>query len=59
VAVASAAGLTLLPFVVLGNRPGHEIEYPMAIVILGGLISSTFLSFVLLPIFYFKNTRLY
>ena len=54
---ASAAGLALLPLAVLGNRPGHEIEYPMAIVILGGLISSTFLSLVLLPIFYHKTAR--
>jgi CzcA family heavy metal efflux pump len=54
---ASAAGLALLPLVILGNRPGHEIEYPMAIVILGGLISSTFLSLVLLPIFYQRSTR--
>jgi Cu/Ag efflux pump CusA len=55
---ASAAGLALLPLVILGNRPGHEIEYPMAIVILGGLISSTFLSLVLLPIFYLKSARI-
>jgi Cu/Ag efflux pump CusA len=55
---ASAAGLALLPLVILGNRPGHEIEYPMAIVILGGLISSTFLSLVLLPIFYLTSRRI-
>jgi CzcA family heavy metal efflux pump len=54
---ASAAGLALLPLVVLGNRPGHEIEYPMAIVILGGLISSTFLSLVILPILYVRMAR--
>ena len=49
---ACTTGLALLPLVVLGNRPGHEIERPMAIVILGGLISSTFLSLVLLPALY-------
>ncbi len=38
--------------VVLGDRPGHEIEHPMAVVILGGLLSSTFLTLVLLPAFY-------
>ena len=32
-----ATGLALVPLVVLGDRPGHEIEHPMAIVILGGL----------------------
>ncbi len=34
------ASLTLLPLVVAGNMPGHEIEYPMAVVILGGLTTS-------------------
>ena len=49
---ACTTGLALLPLVVMGDRPGHEIERPMAIVILGGLISSTFLSLVLLPALY-------
>jgi len=49
---AFTTGLALLPLVILGHRPGHEIEYPMAIVILGGLVSSTFLSLVLLPVLY-------
>ena len=39
---ALATGLALVPLVVTGDIPGHEIEYPMAIVILGGLITSTF-----------------
>ena len=38
---ALATGLALVPLVALGNIPGHEIEYPMAIVILGGLVTST------------------
>lgn len=49
---ASSTALALLPLIVLGNLPGHEIEYPMAIVIVGGLVSSTFLTLVLLPILY-------
>jgi Cu/Ag efflux pump CusA len=49
---AFTTALALLPLVILGDRPGHEIEHPMAIVILGGLISSTFLSLVLLPVLY-------
>ena len=49
---ALTTALALLPLVVLGDRPGHEIEHPMAVVILGGLISSTFLSLVLLPVLY-------
>ena len=36
-----ATGLALVPLVVLGDRPGHEIEYPLAVVILGGLVTST------------------
>ena len=37
-----------LPLVLRGNLPGHEIEYPMAIVMIGGLVS-TFLTLFLLP----------
>lgn len=49
---AMTTGLALLPIVLLGDRPGHEIEHPMAVVIIGGLISSTFLSLILLPVLY-------
>jgi Cu/Ag efflux pump CusA len=49
---ASSAALGLLPLVLRGNLPGHEIEYPMAIVIIGGLVSSTFLTLGLLPVLY-------
>jgi Cu/Ag efflux pump CusA len=35
-----------------GTVPGHEIEYPMAIVIIGGLVSSTFLTLIVLPVLY-------
>ena len=34
---ALTAALALLPLVIAGNKPGHEIEYPMALVIVGGL----------------------
>jgi CzcA family heavy metal efflux pump len=54
---ALAAGLALVPLVVGGNRPGHEIEYPMAVVILGGLITSTALNLFLLPPIYLKFGR--
>ena len=46
---ALCAGLGLLPLVVGGNRPGHEIEYPMAVVILGGLVTSTILNLLFVP----------
>ena len=49
---ACTAGLALLPLVIGGIKPGHEIEYPMAIVILGGLITSTLLNLFLLPSLY-------
>ncbi|HEV3021098.1 MAG TPA: efflux RND transporter permease subunit [Pirellulales bacterium] len=54
---ALATGLALVPLVVAGNRPGHEIEYPMAVVILGGLITSTALNLFLLPPLYAKFGR--
>ncbi len=49
---ALCAALALLPIVVAGNLPGHEIEYPMAVVILGGLATSTALNLFLLPALY-------
>ena len=49
---ACTAALALLPLVISGNQPGHEIEYPMAVVILGGLVTSTFLNLFLLPSLY-------
>ncbi len=53
------AALALLPLALAGNRPGHEIEYPMALVILGGLFTSTLLNLFFLPAFYyaFGNVR--
>ena len=54
---AACAGLALLPLVVAGNAPGHEIEHPMAIVILGGLVSSTMLTLFLLPALYSRFGR--
>jgi CzcA family heavy metal efflux pump len=49
---ALATGLALLPLIISGNKPGHEIEYPLAIVIFGGLITSTILNLLLLPSLY-------
>jgi Cu/Ag efflux pump CusA len=49
-----ATALALIPLVISGNLPGHEIEYPMAIVILGGLITSTLLNLFVLPFLYLK-----
>ncbi|MBX3170454.1 MAG: efflux RND transporter permease subunit [Candidatus Eremiobacteraeota bacterium] len=49
---ALTAMLALVPIALGGNLPGYEIEYPMALVILGGMFSSTGLSLFLLPAFY-------
>lgn len=49
---ALTAMLALLPIVVRGNVPGQEIEHPMAVVIVGGLLTSTFLNLFLLPALY-------
>jgi CzcA family heavy metal efflux pump len=49
---ALATALALAPFVVLGDRPGQEIENPMAVVILGGLASSTLMNLFVLPALY-------
>jgi CzcA family heavy metal efflux pump len=49
---ALATALALLPLLIYGNRPGQEIEYPMAIVILGGLATATLLNLFVLPTLY-------
>jgi Cu/Ag efflux pump CusA len=46
---ALTAGIGLLPLVVAGKKPGLEILYPVATVILGGLVTSTFCEFLLHP----------
>jgi CzcA family heavy metal efflux pump len=51
---ASATGLALVPLAVAGSIPGHEIEHPMAIVILGGLITATLLNLFVLPSLYLR-----
>ncbi|WP_163586526.1 efflux RND transporter permease subunit, partial [Klebsiella michiganensis] len=51
------AALALLPLVVRGDAPGHEIEHPMALVILGGLVSSTALNLLLMPSLYGRFGR--
>jgi Cu/Ag efflux pump CusA len=49
---ALATGLALVPLAMAGNKPGHEIEHPMAVVILGGLVTSTVLNLFLMPALY-------
>ena len=54
---ASTTGLALLPLVWAGNVPGHEIELPMAVVILGGLLTSTLLNLLVIPLLYLRFYR--
>jgi Cu/Ag efflux pump CusA len=49
---ALSTALALLPLALAGDRPGHEIEHPMALVILGGLLSSTLLNLLVTPVAY-------
>jgi Cu/Ag efflux pump CusA len=51
---ALTTGLAVLPFVITGNIPGQEIVFPMGIVILGGLVTSTIASVFLLPALYLR-----
>jgi Cu/Ag efflux pump CusA len=51
---AGATGLALVPLAVAGSIAGHEIEHPMAIVILGGLLTSTLLNLFVLPSLYLR-----
>ncbi|HEU4694035.1 MAG TPA: efflux RND transporter permease subunit, partial [Vicinamibacterales bacterium] len=51
---AMAAGLALIPLAVAGGRSGSEIQTPMAIVILCGLMTSTLLNMVVVPTMYLR-----
>jgi Cu/Ag efflux pump CusA len=54
---ATTTGLALLPLVIRGDVPGHEIELPMAVVILGGLVTSTMLNLFIMPSLYLRFGR--
>jgi len=54
---ALATGLALLPIVIGGNKPGHEIEHPLAVVILGGLVTSTVLNLFMMPALYLRFAK--
>jgi Cu/Ag efflux pump CusA len=46
--------VAVLPLVVAGSIPGHEVEHPMAVVILGGMITSTLLNLFVVPSLYLR-----
>ena len=47
-------GLALVPLIVAGSIPGQEIEHPMAVVILGGLVASTLINLFVVPSLYLR-----
>ena len=51
------AALALMPIIITGNKPGQEIEHPMALVIVGGLITSALLNLLVIPAVYWKFGR--
>ena len=54
------AVLAVLGILVLaGNKPGHEIEFPMAVSSLGGLTTSTLLNLALMPALHGKFGRVH
>lgn len=55
VMTALTSALALVPIALRGGEPGNEIQSPMAIVILGGLVTSTLLNMYIVPVFYRKT----
>jgi Cu/Ag efflux pump CusA len=54
---AFATGLALVPIVIGGDAAGYEIEHPLAVVILGGLVTSTLMNLLIVPTLYLKYGR--
>ena len=54
---ALATALALVPIVLGGTRAGYEIEHPLAVVILGGLVTSTVLNLFIVPALYLSYGR--
>jgi Cu/Ag efflux pump CusA len=49
---AISSALALVPLVLQGGKSGNEIQSPMAVVILGGLLTSTLLNIYIVPVVY-------
>ncbi len=54
---ALVTGIGLIPLALGAGAPGKEIQQPMAIVILGGIVTSTLLNMVVIPALYLKYRR--
>jgi Cu/Ag efflux pump CusA len=51
---ALVTGVGLIPLALGAGEPGREIQQPMAVVILGGIVTSTFLNMIVIPALYLK-----
>ena len=54
---ALVTGVGLVPLALGAGDPGREIQQPMAVVILGGIVTSTFLNMIVIPALYLKYGR--
>ncbi|HCA59157.1 MAG TPA: CusA/CzcA family heavy metal efflux RND transporter, partial [Blastocatellia bacterium] len=54
---ALTAGLSLIPFILAADAPGKEILHPLAVVVLGGILTSTLLDQVVTPAIFYKFGR--
>ncbi|MBX3278806.1 MAG: efflux RND transporter permease subunit [Acidobacteria bacterium] len=54
---ALVTGVGLIPLALSAGEPGREIQQPMAVVILGGIVTSTFLNMIVIPALYLKYGR--
>jgi Cu/Ag efflux pump CusA len=55
---ALVTGVGLLPLALGAGQPGKEIQQPMAVVILGGIVTSTFLNMIVIPALYLRYGRI-
>jgi predicted exporter len=54
VATAITAAFVVLPLVIGGSRAGYEVVHPLAVVVLGGLLTATFVVLFVLPALYLR-----
>ena len=54
---ALVTGIGLIPLALGAGEPGKEIQQPMAVVILGGIVTSTVLNMIVIPALYLKYGR--
>lgn len=55
--IALVTGVGLIPLALGAGEPGKEIQQPMAVVILGGIVTSTFLNMIVIPALFLKYGR--